>query len=159
LQGFGLPLESGSGGRTKYNRIMRGLPKTHWLDAACTGASTPEELQISRVIPLRIRAYGHGCRQVCLMDEHGFPRTKPKRKPTRHTFRTGDQVRAVVPARLTHAGVHVGRMASKASGAFTITTAQGRVTDIGYRYCVLIQQRDGYGYLHVKGGRDFLPAP
>ncbi len=159
LKGVGLPLESGSGGRTKYNRSLRGLPKTHWLDAACIGASTPEELQTSHVIPLRITAYGHGCRQVCLMDEHGFPRTKPKRKPTRHTFRTGDQVRAVVPARLTHAGVHVGRMASKASGAFSIITAQGRVTDIGYRYCVLIQHRDGYGYLHGKGGRDFLPVP
>jgi 5-methylcytosine-specific restriction endonuclease McrA len=159
LQGLGLPVESGSGGRTKYNRSVRGLTKTHWLDAACIGASTPEELQTSHVIPLHITAYWHGCRQVCLMDEHGFPRTNPKRKPTTHTFRTGDQVRAVVPARLTHAGVHVGRMASKASGAFTITTAQGRVTDIGYRYCVLIQHRDGYGYLHGKGGRDFLPVP
>jgi hypothetical protein len=35
LQATGLPLEAGSGGRTKYNRSVRGLPKTHWLDAAC----------------------------------------------------------------------------------------------------------------------------
>ena len=35
LQAIGLSLETGSGGRTKYNRIMRGLPKTHWTDAAC----------------------------------------------------------------------------------------------------------------------------
>ncbi|HKK91149.1 MAG TPA: RNA-guided endonuclease IscB [Desulfobacteraceae bacterium] len=31
----GLPVEVGSGGRTKFNRTQRGLPKTHWLDAAC----------------------------------------------------------------------------------------------------------------------------
>jgi 5-methylcytosine-specific restriction endonuclease McrA len=31
---LGLPVECGSGGRTKYNRVRRGLPKSHWLDAA-----------------------------------------------------------------------------------------------------------------------------
>ncbi len=158
LKALGLPIEGGSGGHTKWNRIKRGLPKKHWLDAACVGASTPEQLRVSRVVPLRIRAYGHGRRQVCLMDERGFPRTKPKRKSTRYAFRTGDHVRAVVPAHLKHAGVHVGRMASKAKGNFTLTTAQGTVTDIGHRYCVLIQKRDGYGYIHKKGVRDFLPS-
>ena len=42
LRATGLPVECGSGGRTKFNRTTRGLPKTHWLDAACVGASTPE---------------------------------------------------------------------------------------------------------------------
>ena len=158
LKALGLPIEGGSGGRTKWNRTQRGLPKTHWLDAACIGASTPEQLQVNQVVPLRITAYGYGRRQVCLMNEHGFPRTKPKRKPTRHGFRTGDHVRAVVPASLRHAGVHMGRMASKASGAFTIATAQGTVTDIGHNYCILIQRRDGYGYVHTRGGCDYLPS-
>src|SRR5262245_8503585 len=31
----GLPLETGTGGGTKWNRTVRGLPKTHWTDAAC----------------------------------------------------------------------------------------------------------------------------
>ena len=35
LKATGLPLETGSGGLTKYNRVRRTLPKTHWLDAAC----------------------------------------------------------------------------------------------------------------------------
>jgi 5-methylcytosine-specific restriction endonuclease McrA len=30
-----LPIEVDPGGRTKWNRTARGLPKTHWLDAAC----------------------------------------------------------------------------------------------------------------------------
>jgi 5-methylcytosine-specific restriction endonuclease McrA len=33
LKATGLPLETGSGGLTKYNRVQRSLPKTHWLDA------------------------------------------------------------------------------------------------------------------------------
>lgn len=37
----GLPIEIGTGGLTKYNRTVQGLPKTHWLDAAdCVGKST-----------------------------------------------------------------------------------------------------------------------
>ena len=43
LKALGLPVECGSGGLTKFNRITRGLPKTHWLDAACVGKSTPEQ--------------------------------------------------------------------------------------------------------------------
>jgi 5-methylcytosine-specific restriction endonuclease McrA len=54
---FGLPLETASGGRTKWNRVQRGLPKTHWLDAVCVGASTPEQLHGWRdLVPLVIRA-------------------------------------------------------------------------------------------------------
>ena len=37
LKHEGYPLESGSGGLTKYNRTERGLPKAHWIDAACVG--------------------------------------------------------------------------------------------------------------------------
>ena len=33
----GLPMETGTGGRTKWNRTTRELPKTHWTDAACVG--------------------------------------------------------------------------------------------------------------------------
>ena len=58
LQATGLPVECGSGGRTKWNRTTRSLPKTHWLDAACVGASTPEHLGVSDV---RAPA-GHGVR-------------------------------------------------------------------------------------------------
>src|SRR5439155_2183539 len=52
LNATGLPLEVGSGGRTKWNRVQRGLRKTHWLDAAAVGASTPVVLHVGRVIPL-----------------------------------------------------------------------------------------------------------
>ena len=145
LQGFGLPIECGSGGLTKFNRTTRELPKTHALDAACVGKSTPEVLGIRGVQPLLIKAYGRGCRQMCLSDKYGFPRTKAKKKGT-HGFQTGDIVKAVVPAHLKNAGIHVGRMSAKASGSFTIATGTKTVTDIGSRYCRKLQRTDGYGY-------------
>ncbi|MEB3825952.1 HNH endonuclease, partial [Phormidium sp. CCY1219] len=36
-----LPVETGTGGRIKFNRSGQELTKTHWLDAACVGKSTP----------------------------------------------------------------------------------------------------------------------
>ncbi len=145
LQGFGLPIECGSGGLTKFNRTTRELPKTHALDATCVGKSTPVVLDIRGVQPLLIKAYGRGCRQMCLSDKYGFPRTKAKKKGT-HGFQTGDIVKAVVPAHLKNAGIHVGRMSAKASGSFTIVTGTKTVTDIGSRYCRKLQRTDGYGY-------------
>jgi hypothetical protein len=147
LQVLGFPVECGTGGRTKFNRVMRDLEKTHWHDAACVGASTPETLQIQGITPLLIKAYGHGCRQMCLMDALGFPRTKPKAKHFTHGFRTGDIVSAQIPTHLNNPGVHVGRMAAKAKGDFTITTKKGTVTDVGKNYCRKIQRADGYGYV------------
>lgn len=157
LEALGLPVEGGSGGLTKFNRTTRGLPKMHWLDACCVGKSTPEVLQVKGIVPLLINANGHGCRQMCLMNEHGFPRTKPKQKKFKHGFRTGDIVRAVVPEHLKNSGTHIGRMSAKASGAFTLATKSGKVPDIGKKYCRCLQRADGYGYLQ-KGEAAFPPT-
>src|SRR5579859_556754 len=150
LEALGVPVECGSGGLTKFNRCTRELPKTHWLDAACVGASTPEILQVMGVVPLLIQANGHGCRQMCLMDRYGFPRTKPKAKKFTHGFRTGDIVHAIVPPHLNNPGVHMGRMAAKANGTFNITTAKGVIQAVGKNYCRMLQRADGYGYLHLR---------
>ncbi|HWS84366.1 MAG TPA: RNA-guided endonuclease IscB [Ktedonobacteraceae bacterium] len=104
LEALGLPIECSSGGLTKYNRTTRELPKTHWVDAACVGKSTPEALLVTGVRPLAITAYGHGSRQMCLMNKYGFPRTDPKEKHPKHGFKTGDIVKAIVPSHLKRAG-------------------------------------------------------
>jgi len=145
LEVLGLPIECGSGGLTKYNRTTRELPKTHWLDAVCVGKSTPKCIKITGIVPLAIRAYGHGCRQMCLMTRHGFPRTGPKAKHFKHGFRTGDIVKAIVPDHLKNAGTHEGRISAKA-GSFDIATKGGKVTQIGKKYCRKLQRADGYGY-------------
>jgi 5-methylcytosine-specific restriction endonuclease McrA len=145
LQATGLPLEAGSGGLTKYNRSQRNLPKTHWLDAACVGTSTPEQLKTAAVVPLLIEATGHGTRQMCGTDEHGFPTRHRQRKKVHFGFQTGDLVRAVVPSG-KYVGVHVGRVLARASGSFDIRTKQGRQQGITHRHCRPIHRNDGYSY-------------
>jgi 5-methylcytosine-specific restriction endonuclease McrA len=114
LQATGLPVEVGTGGRTKWNRTTRQLPKTHWVDAACVGASTPEVLRVQGIVPLVVTATGWQSRQMCLMDDHGFPRTRAKQQSRVRGFRTGDMVRAVVPVG-TKAGTLVGRVAVRST--------------------------------------------
>jgi 5-methylcytosine-specific restriction endonuclease McrA len=149
LKGLGLPVEGGSGGRTKYNRTVRGLPKTHWLDAACVGASTPESLLIKNIVPLQIRATGHGSRQMCRMDKYGFPRTGPKQHKRVKGFQTGDLVRAVIPCG-TKKGTYVGKVAVRSRGTFNITTAHSVISDIHHRFCRLVARADGYTYQQGK---------
>jgi 5-methylcytosine-specific restriction endonuclease McrA len=146
LRATGLPVETGSGGRTKYNRVSRGLSKTHWVDAACIGASTPEHLRLSDVFPLLIQAEGRGRRKMCNTNALGFPTGHRQRRKRYFGYQTGDLVRAVVPQRLKCAGTHVGRVTVKAAGTFTIATAHGKVTDVPHRYCRLLQRSDGYAY-------------
>ena len=152
LCALGLPFETGTGGRTKWNRTRRGLPKTHWLDAACVGASTPETLRITGVVPLLITATGRQARQMCRMNKYGFPRTRAKAHRLAYGFQTGDIVRAVVPEGAKK-GVYTGRVAIRARGSFTIA---GQVHDVSYRYCAPVHRCDGYSY--QKGGAAFPPA-
>lgn len=155
LKAQGLPLETGSGGLTKYNRTTRNLPKEHWIDAACVGRSTPAVLGVDGVLPLRITATGHGCRQRCLMDTFGFPRTLPKQAKRVKGYQTGDIVRAVVHQG-KKVGTYVGKVAVRSSGSFNITTTHGVVQGISHRYCTPIHHSDGYRY--EKGAAAFPPV-
>ncbi len=155
LQAQGLLIETGSGGLTKYNRTTRNLPKEHWIDAACVGVSTPALLGVNGVIPLRIIATGHGCRQLCLMDKFGFPRTKPKQAKRVKGYQTGDIVRAVV-TKGKKIGTYVGKVAVRTSGSFNITTTHGVVQGISHRFCTPIHCSDGYCY--EKGAAAFPPV-
>lgn len=145
LQALGMPIECASGGLTKFNRTMRGWPKAHWLDGACVGKSTPEQLHITGVVPLLITANGYGNRQMCLMDKHGFPRTKPKRARSVKGYQTGDIVKALV-TQGKKAGTYIGKVAVRVTGFFNITTGRGTVEGISHRYCHLICRVDGYSY-------------
>jgi 5-methylcytosine-specific restriction endonuclease McrA len=154
LKVTGLPVEVGTGGRTKWNRTRCGLPKTHWIDAACVGASTPERINCAGVAPLLITAMGRECRQMCRMDRYGFPRTGAKGTRRVYGFQTGDIVCAVVPAPSVKVGIYIGRLAVRATGKCNITTSAGTVQGIHVRYCRLLQQADGYMY---RKGEAALP--
>lgn len=145
LKAVGLPLETGSGGLTKYQRTKRNLPKMHWLDAANVGNSTPEHLKTSCVMPLLIKATGHGSRQMCGTNKAGFPIRHRGRQRVHYGYQTGDLVRAIVPTG-KKIGTHEGRVLARASGSFDLQTATGRITGISHRYCQPVHLNDGYAY-------------
>ena len=149
LQRFCLPLELGTGGRTKYNRTRSGLDKSHWADAACVGESTPQQWHTGKgqVHEIRARSYPHlvpGRRQVCNVCPVGFPGyRKGRRKSCGHKnrgpkkfcngragkpkagvrffgYQTGDVVR-VVKTKGKWAGVYQGRISVRSSGSFVFS--------------------------------------
>jgi 5-methylcytosine-specific restriction endonuclease McrA len=145
LRALGLPLEVGTGGRTKWNRLRLGMQKSHWLDAACVGASTPDALEARPSSVLVIAAKGHGRRQMCRTDKYGFPSRHVPRQKRWFGFKTGDLVKAVVPSG-KYVGMHVGRVAIRTSGSFNITTGSGLIQGIRHRHCRIVQRADGYAY-------------
>jgi len=149
LKDLGLPLETGSGGLTKFNRTQRDLPKVHWIDTCCVGESTPQRLVSKGVVPLLITANGYGCRQMCLMNKRGFVRSKPKTAKKVEGFQTGDIVKAIVPSG-KKCGTYVGRVAIRASGSFNITTKAGTVEGINHRFCHPLHHVDGYSYQFAR---------
>lgn len=87
LKQIGLPVITGSGGLTKFNRTRLGLAKTHWLDAACVG--DVDQLNIAIAKPLSITSKGKGRRRLCRINKLGFPCSKP-RQAYQHQWNTGD---------------------------------------------------------------------
>ncbi len=141
LQSLSLPIECGSGGRTKWNRTKRGLEKTHWIDAACVGASTPERLQTEFVRPLLVKAMGHGTRQVCQTDKYGFPNKEPRKHKSYFGFRTGD----LAIGKRKDGTTVMGRLTVQASGSFYIgSSAKKSRVSLTYKRWRVLQHSDGY---------------
>jgi len=152
LEAISLPVESGSGGRTKFNRTQQGFPKAHWIDAACVGESGEHVgLDPAQAI-LAAKANGFGNRQACGTDKFGFPFRWRSRVKKVHGFQTGDIVRAEVP-KGKNAGSHVGRVAVRSTGSFRI----GSIDGINVRHVRMVQRVNGYQYLY--GGSRLLPMP
>ncbi len=142
LRTTGLPVSTGSGGLTKFNRIQLNLPKTHWLDAACIGKV--ESLKILTSKPLSIKATGHGTRQMCRTGKFGFPSRYVPRFKFVKGFQTGDIVKAIVTSG-KKIGTYVGRVAVRKSGSFNISASE-LVSGVSHKYCSIIHRKDGYSY-------------
>ncbi|MBW4503864.1 MAG: HNH endonuclease [Scytonema hyalinum WJT4-NPBG1] len=143
LQQTGLSIETGTGGRTKYNRTRLKLPKTHWLDAACVGVVN--DLHVLAQEPLLIAAKGWGSRQMCTPNKYGFPAKHRTRCKTFFGFQTGDMVCVILPSG-KFAGTHVGRLTVRESGVFEMRTPKGKVSPVRHKYCKSIHRNDGYMY-------------
>lgn len=146
LKDTGLDVEAGTGGRTKFNRTRMDLPKTHWLDAACVGASTPESIDVSGITPLLIRSTGYGSRQVQQNDSKGFPKGSPKMRSKRFMgFKTGDLAIAVIP-KGKYTGRWTGRVTIRARPAFGLKTDSIEIGSVHPKYLKKIHSMDGYSY-------------
>jgi len=145
LQQTGLPVETGSGGLTKFNRNQRGISKTHWLDASCVGKSTAENLKVKTRKPLVIKAKGHGRRQRCRNDKFGFPKSHAPSEKFFQGFQTGDICKAVIP-KGKHKGVYVGRIAIRFRPSFRMSTEKKKPFDVHPKHLKTIHRADGYEY-------------
>lgn len=143
LKETGLPISTGSGGLTKFNRTRLNLPKSHWLDAACVGKV--ETLKVLTNKPLLIQATGRGTRQMCGTNKYGFPTRHRSRTQIHKGFQTGDIVKASV-TKGKKIGCYLGRVLCRTSGSFDMATQNGRVAGISHKYCQPIHKKDGYSY-------------
>ena len=141
LSNLKLPIETGSGALTKFNRIRLDLPKAHWTDAACAGVSTPT-LKLNGISPLYIKATGHGNRQLCGTNKFGFPTRHRERHRSFMGFRTGDIVRATIPNG-KFSGTYYGRIAIRQRPSFRL----GKF-DVNPKYVTVLHKTDGYEYRH-----------
>jgi len=64
-------------------------------------------------------------------------------------YQTGDIVKAVVTSG-KKIGIHVGRVAVRATGSFDITTLTGTIEGISHRFCRPLHRVDGYSYQYGR---------
>ncbi|MEM7554579.1 MAG: RNA-guided endonuclease IscB [Cyanobacteria bacterium P01_A01_bin.84] len=138
-----LPTKTATGAQTKYNRTRLKLEKQHWIDAACVGDVNNIKLLTNQ--PLKIKCNGHGTRQMCRTDKYGFPSRYVPRFKFVKGFQTGDIVKAVVTSG-KKIGEYIGRIATRSTGSFNISTREKLVQGISYKYCKTIHKKDGYSY-------------
>ncbi len=147
LRCFGLPIGTWTGGRTRWNRERFVVEKSHALDALCVGELAGVRPGQLKTLVITARGRGEHCRTN--WTKEGFPRGYKMRRKQVCGFKTGDRVRAVVPAKLKTAGTHVGRVQVRRSGSFAIKTRDRDLDGISAVYFQLIQRGDGYDYTVV----------
>lgn len=145
LQRTGIPLETGTGGLTKYQRVLHKLPKEHYYDALCIGNSTPPNLEIYQAYINVWTAKGRGSRQVCQTDRYGFPKHFRSRSKVHFGLTTGDLIR-ICPVKGKNSGRSwKGKGVIRADGTLYLIS-EGRRINSNYRHAKLLQHGDGWNY-------------
>ncbi len=139
-----LPVGTGSGGLTKFNRTRLDLPKTHWIDAACVGIVDTLKVLTNKI--LKVKATGMGSRKKCQTNKFGYPQKYRPLKPI-HGFCTGDIVRTEIPKGVNK-GVYIARLCPYSNGSGEIYPASGKKRiSIKLAYVTkVIHRKDGYTY-------------
>lgn len=140
----GLPVSTGSGGLTKYNRTRLGLPKTHWLDAACVGVVDTLKVLTNKI--LRVKATGHGCRRMTRINKYGFPCTEAKQMFNH--VKTGDFVKATLQKDRKNimAGTYAGRVKTPTAKGCEVLINGFRVEFSSMQDIKIIHHSDGFSY-------------
>jgi 5-methylcytosine-specific restriction endonuclease McrA len=140
----GLPVTTGSGGLTKFNRTSLGLPKAHWLDAACVGVVDTLKILTTKI--LSVKAAGHGCRRMCRIDKFGFPCTEPKQ--TVNHVSTGDFVKATIckDRKNLRAGIYSGRVKTPTNKGCEVLINGFRIGFSNMDDIKIIHHSDGFSY-------------
>jgi 5-methylcytosine-specific restriction endonuclease McrA len=157
LKEAGIPLETGTAGGTKYQRVLHKLPKEHYYDALCVGASTPSQLEILQAYINVWTAKGRGSRQVCQTDKFGFPRQFRSRTKVHSGMMTGDLIR-ISPRKGKNAGRSwKGKGVIRADGSLYLNSEGQRINST-YRHAKLLQHGDGWDYSIKPIARPRPPA-
>ncbi len=136
----------GRGSLTKLNRTKLGLPKAHWIDAACCG-DVSQGLTLAINQPLLIKAMGWGSRQVVQTDKYGFPRKGYQPKKKVKGWKTGDIV-SVIDGK--YEGVKCKRIkTTRFKGNFDIRVNDTTVISVSRNQIKPVQRNDGYNYSFV----------
>lgn len=140
-------IDCGTGARTKKQRIERGLPKTHYFDALCTGKNTPERIIIKTNFYHIWKAHGRGHRRIANIDKYGFPKSHKENRKIYFGFTTGDTVKASIPHG-KYKGIWTGRVLTRKSGYFDMKNIEGkRITQgVSQKYIKLLQRNNGWLY-------------
>ncbi|MBW4625115.1 MAG: RRXRR domain-containing protein [Brasilonema octagenarum HA4186-MV1] len=141
---LGLPVKTGSGGLTKFNRTRLLLPKAHWIDAACVGITGTLKILITKIFTAK--STGHGIRRMCRINKYGFPCTAPKQTFTHVS--TGDFVRVqiVKERKNLQSGTYTGRVKTPTNKGCEVVINGFRVGFSTMKGVSRIHCSDGYNY-------------
>lgn len=153
----GMPVQTGTGAQTKYNRVTFGVPKTHALDAACVGEIV--NVKNWQVPHVGVKCAGRGCYSRTRSDKYGFPRIYFSSEKRILGFQTGDIVKATIRSKRIPSIV-VGKVIVRKSGKFQINVGKDIYQPTWYN-CKMIQRADGYSYYKkqynfYRDGRGFI---
>ena len=143
LRATGLPIRTGSGALTKFNRHCFGVPKEHWFDALCVGRINGVSYEPGMKV-LNVSCTGRGQYKRTRTDKFGFPICHFMRTKRPHGVGLGDLVRMTVQ-KGKHPGIWTGRAFPSNDGRVVLILPEFRIWGRA-RNCSILSLSDGYGY-------------
>lgn len=141
----GLPVSYGDGASTKMIRTQSGLPKAHWIDAACV--ATEQLVKLNVIQPLLVTCKGHGTRQARRANASGFPAVEKPKAVYTH-IQTGDVVRfrLLKDRKNVQAGTYIARVRTPTGKGFVVMISGFRIEISNMKAVEFVQHSDGYSY-------------